>query len=112
MPDGSQWSQYILNCWPSCLALLVLFGFQAIKIKSRMFETGHSGWWAVPLVLTMIGLAACPPSLDKVLYKVKVVLLWAFIVPQLPLFIDKRKPCPPENGSGESHATCGETPEL
>jgi len=84
-----------------------MFWILAIRIKSRLLVTGHSGWWTAPLVLTMIGLAVCPPGLGKV----QLVLVLVFIVPQLPLFIDKRKPCPPENGSGESHATCGETPE-
>jgi hypothetical protein len=85
MPHDSRLPQYALQCWLFCLALLVVYFIEAAQINHRLLTTGHSRWWTAPLMLALIGLAACPPGLSGL----RGFFFWAFLVPQLPLFIDK-----------------------
>jgi len=88
--------RYAQSGWLLCLVLLTVHGIEAKQLKNRLFATGHSKWWTVPLLLTIIGLAACPPRLGRL----RVLLVLAFIVPQFPLFIDKNE-SPEEGGQPE-----------
>jgi hypothetical protein len=77
--------QFALTCWPSCLGLLAVWAIEARQVRSRMLATGHSAWWTAPLILTIIGLAACPPALGSL----RVLLVLIFIAPQVPIFVDR-----------------------
>lgn len=85
MADDSRLLQYAQNGWLFSLGLFVVYGLEARQLKDRLLATGYSKWWTVPLILIIVGLAACPPALGYV----RVVLVLAFVVSQFPLFIDK-----------------------
>jgi hypothetical protein len=87
LPHDSGPLQHALNGWYYCLGLLAVYWIEARQINSRLAATGHSTGWTIPLVVTIIGLAASPPP---GLGRLRVFFALAFIMPQLPLFFDDR----------------------
>ena len=74
------------NSWPYLLAMLAVFSCETWILSSRLRARTHlTGWWGVPIMLAIIGYAACPPNLRMA----RLSLVVAFILLQFPLFIDK-----------------------
>jgi hypothetical protein len=78
--------QMVENYWLYLLAMLGVYSYEAWILSRHLRRRVHrSGWWAVPLMLPIIVFAACPPNW----FAAHGFLLGAFILPQLPLFIDR-----------------------
>lgn len=77
--------QKYIRTWPYALALLAVYGIEAWALNRRLRAIGHSIWWTVPVMLTVIAFAGCPPHWTTM----RLVLVAAFIVYQIPLFLDR-----------------------
>ena len=81
-----QFSSFVERSWPYFLALLLVYLYESWKLSRHLqIRTAHSKWWTVPLILPLIVFALCPPNWTTV----HGCLLGAFILLQLPLFIDR-----------------------
>jgi hypothetical protein len=58
LPTDSQWLHYFGNSWLLCLGIISVWWLQGGRIERRLVDTGHSKWWTVPLLFTMIALVA------------------------------------------------------
>ena len=86
MLSQKAWNEW-LNVEKACLyflTLLVLFSYEGWYLVRRLRRTNRSVLWILPLMLPLIGLAG-PPKWG---HPVHVYFLVAFIVLQLPLFVD------------------------
>jgi hypothetical protein len=72
------------------LGLLTVCAAEARQIWIRLLATGHSVRWTAPLILAIVGLAACPPALERL----RLLFVLLFIVAQAPIFLDSRPPFP------------------
>ena len=68
--------------------LVITIAVGASRIRHRLAATANEEWLAVPLTLLLIGLAACPPSRASV----RVAVVLAFLLPQIPLFFCSERP--------------------
>jgi hypothetical protein len=86
LPNDSPWSHYLRDSWSLCLGVIGVWWIQQGRIKRRLLDTGHSRWWTIPLLFIMMAFVACPPRFGGP----RAFLVAAFIVPQFPLFLDRR----------------------
>ena len=62
MPTGSNWQEYAATFVPLSLAILAVSWYEIRFTRRRLLETGHAGWWAVPLFLGLVCLIVCLPD--------------------------------------------------
>jgi hypothetical protein len=75
---------FIADHWPYLAGLFLTYAMHALALSVFLrFETRHSGWWVLPLMVPIILFAAIPPGMGTS----RLYLLAAFALLQLLFFI-------------------------